>query len=126
MKNLFERDTLNEVLSRIDSLRPDSPRQWGKMDAAQMMAHCSITMDIASGRLKLPRVWIGRLLAPFVKSLMTNESHSARMAPPGRNSWWPTGGTSHANAISSRQSYECFPRVAKPNAHSIHTHSSEP
>jgi len=84
MKNLFERDTLDEVLSRIDRLRPDSPRQWGKMDAAQMMAHCSITMDIASGRLKLPRVLVGRLLGPFVKSLLTNEKPFGKNGPTGK------------------------------------------
>jgi hypothetical protein len=84
MKNLFERDTLEEVLARIDSLRPDSPRQWGKMDVAQMMAHCSITMDIASGRLKLPRIWVGRLLGPFVKSLLTNDKPFGKNGPTGK------------------------------------------
>src|SRR5688572_8308068 len=58
MKNLFEPETLYEVVSRIDKLQPASPRQWGKMDAAQMMAHCSITIDIASGRRNLPRIFL--------------------------------------------------------------------
>ena len=78
MKNLFEQETLNEVISRIDKLQPVSERQWGKMDAAQMMAHCSITMDIASGRLNLPRIFIGRLIAPFIKSIYTNEKPFAK------------------------------------------------
>ena len=74
MKNLFEHETVDEVIARIDKLQPGSPRQWGKMDAAQMMAHCSITMEIASGRLNLPRLFIGRLIAPFFKSIYTNKS----------------------------------------------------
>src|SRR5215471_19931747 len=73
MKNLFERETVDEVISRIDTLRPTTPRQWGKMDVAQMLAHCSAAMDMASDRLKLPRRFIGRLLGPFVKPIFTNE-----------------------------------------------------
>ncbi len=81
MKNLFEQSTLDEVLARIDELQPASPRQWGKMDVAQMMAHCSITMDIASGRMNPPRLFIGRLLAPFFKSIMWNEKPFQKNGP---------------------------------------------
>ena len=57
MENLFEQETVRKTISRIDKLQPASQRQWGKMDVAQMMAHCSITMDIASGRLNLPHFY---------------------------------------------------------------------
>ena len=36
MKNLFEQETIDEVIGRIDSLQPGAQRQWGKMDVAQM------------------------------------------------------------------------------------------
>jgi hypothetical protein len=84
MKNLFEQETADEVIARIGKLQPASPRQWGKMDVAQMMAHCSITMDIASGRLNLPRMFIGRLIAPFVKSIYTNEKPFGKNGPTGK------------------------------------------
>ena len=84
MKNLFEQETVDEVISRIDKLQPRSQRQWGKMDVAQMMAHCSITMDIASGRLNLPRIFIGRLIAPFFKSIYTNEKPFGKNGPTGK------------------------------------------
>ncbi|MFN7920454.1 MAG: DUF1569 domain-containing protein [Bryobacteraceae bacterium] len=84
MQHLFERSTADEVISRIGKLQPASVRQWGKMDAAQMMAHCSITMDIASGRLKLPRLFIGRILAPFVKSIYTNDKPFSNNGPTGK------------------------------------------
>lgn len=84
MQNLFEKQTLDEVFTRIDKLHPGSQRQWGKMDVAQMMAHCAITLDIASGRLILPRVWIGRLLAPFLKSVYTNDQPFVRNGPTGK------------------------------------------
>lgn len=83
-KNLFEAHTVDEVIERIDKLQASSQRQWGKMDVAQMMAHCSITMDIASGRLNLPRMFIGRIIAPFLKSIYTNDKSFSKNGPTGK------------------------------------------
>jgi hypothetical protein len=84
MKNLFGREAVEEIISRIDKLQPASQRQWGKMDAAQMMAHCSAAMDMASGRLNLPRAVIGRLLGPFVKPIYSNEKPFSRNNPTAK------------------------------------------
>jgi len=84
MKNLFEREAVDEIVSRIDTLQPAAQRQWGKMDVAQMMAHCSAALDMASGSLHIPRVFIGRLLAPFVKPIFTNEKPFSRNNPTSK------------------------------------------
>src|SRR5258708_37227801 len=81
MKNLFEREAVDEVIARIDSLQPATQRQGGKMDVAQMMAHCSGALDMASGRLVLPRILIGRLIGPLVKPIYTNEKPFSRNSP---------------------------------------------
>lgn len=81
MKNLFQPEAVEDLISRIDKLQPASTRQWGKMDVAQMMAHCSATLDMASGQLNLPRVFIGRVLGPFVKPIFTNEKPFSRNSP---------------------------------------------
>jgi len=81
MKNLFQADAVDEVISRIDKLQPATPRQWGKMDVAQMMAHCSATLDLASGRLVRPRFWIGRLIGPFVRPIFTNDKPFPKNGP---------------------------------------------
>src|SRR5258708_2327047 len=81
MKNLFEREAVDEVIARIDSLQPATQRQWGKMDVAQMMAHCSGALDMASGRLNPPRILIGRLIGPLVKPIYTNEKPFSRNSP---------------------------------------------
>jgi len=81
MKNLFQPETIVEIVSRIDKVQPTSPRQWGKMDVAQIMAHCSATLDMASGRMNRPRVFIGRLIGPFVKSIFTNEKPFSKNSP---------------------------------------------
>jgi uncharacterized protein DUF1569 len=84
MKNLFERETVDEVIARLDSLQPSSTRQWGKMDVAQMMAHCSVAMDMAAGRLNPTRLFIGRLIAPFVKPIFTDERPFGKNSPTGQ------------------------------------------
>ena len=81
MKNLFEKDATEEVMTRIDKLQPAAQRQWGKMDVAQMMAHCSAALDLASGRLNPPRMLIGRLIGSFVKPIYTNEKPFSRNNP---------------------------------------------
>jgi len=81
MKNLFERETVDEVIARIDKLQPATQRQWGKMDVAQMMAHCSAALDMASGRINPPRILIGRLIGSFVKPIYTNEKPFSRSSP---------------------------------------------
>jgi hypothetical protein len=81
MKNLFQPVAVDEVISRIDNLQPATQRQWGKMEVAQMMAHCSAALDMAAGRLILPRLLIGRILGPFVRPIYTNEKPLSRNSP---------------------------------------------
>ena len=81
MKNLFQPEAVDEVISRIDMLQPATQRQWGKMDVAQMMAHCSAALDMASGQLNPPRMFIGRLIGPFVKPIYSNEKPFSQNNP---------------------------------------------
>ncbi len=46
MKHLFEPERVEEVKHRMAQLRPDSGRLWGKLDPAQMLAHCSAAIEI--------------------------------------------------------------------------------
>lgn len=81
MKNLFEKDATEDVISRIDTLQPVAQRRWGKMNVAQMMAHCSAALDMASGKINPPRMLIGRLVGPLVKPIYSNEKPFSRGNP---------------------------------------------
>ena len=50
MKNLFDPALVEDVKQRIMRLGADSERQWGKMNPARMLAHCSAAMEMAMGR----------------------------------------------------------------------------
>jgi Protein of unknown function (DUF1569) len=67
LKNIFEPDTLHEITNRMQQLGPDSERQWGKMNVAQMLAHCSAAIGMAEGNVTPPRILLGRLLGPLAK-----------------------------------------------------------
>ena len=47
MKNLFDARVADQVKTRLGKLEPQSERRWGKMTAAQMLAHCSVSMQWA-------------------------------------------------------------------------------
>jgi hypothetical protein len=81
MKNLFEATTVEEVKERLAQLRADSDRQWGKMNLAQMLAHCSAAMEMAVGEKNPPRILIGRLLGRLAKkSMIVNQKPMPRNA----------------------------------------------
>lgn len=81
MNNLFESSTAEETVARIGRLQPTSQRQWGKMDVAQMLAHCSTAMDMATGKTAPKRMLIGRILGPFFRGMMTSEKPMDRNSP---------------------------------------------
>ena len=73
MKNIFDHMYTAEVLKRIDKLSPNSQPQWGKMDVAQMLAHCSSFQDIAMGNSFPPRSWLGIIVGRFAKQIIYND-----------------------------------------------------
>jgi hypothetical protein len=68
MKNLFEPASVNEITGRIERLSPGSERQWGKMNVAQMLTHCSAAIGMAEGNVTPKRILLGRLLGPLAKN----------------------------------------------------------
>lgn len=81
MKTLFEAPAVIEIKQRMFVLRPESERLWGKMNAAQALAHCSAAMEMALGDTSPRRVLIGRLLGPMFKSVYSNEKPFQRKSP---------------------------------------------
>jgi Protein of unknown function (DUF1569) len=78
MKNIFNPVHLEEILNRIDQLKPNAEPQWGKMDVAQMLAHCSSFQEIAMGISTPARDWLGRLIGGLVKPIFYNDKPLAQ------------------------------------------------
>jgi hypothetical protein len=81
MKSLYDPDALEEAKLRIAALTPAHQRVWGKMNASQMLAHCSAAMQMAMGDLPCKRVWIGKLIGPLFKGIYSNDKHWGKGTP---------------------------------------------
>jgi hypothetical protein len=70
-----------EIRNRIEFLRPDSEKQWGKMNVAQMLAHCSAWMEMAAGLKSLPQSFVGRIFGKMAKKSVLGEKPIGRNMP---------------------------------------------
>lgn len=84
MNNLFQPAAVEEVISRIGQLQPSSQRLWGKMDVAQMLAHCSSAMEMASGKFAAKRTMLGRIVGPRVRHLLMEDKPFSRNNPTSK------------------------------------------
>src|SRR5262245_38446522 len=79
MESFFDPAGRDRVLARIEALRPDSKREWGKMDVAQALAHCALAMETATGDATLSSNAFIRLVGRFFRKSMLSPK------PYGRN-----------------------------------------
>ncbi len=81
----FSRELLKQNLARLDNLRVETQPQWGKMDAAQMLAHLNVAYDLAYGRKQDKPGPIKKwLLTRFLKPIVTGDKPykpNSRTAP---------------------------------------------
>ncbi len=70
MKSLYDHEVYNEILERINKLTPETVPQWGKMNSAQMMAHCAEVMDVANGKPLEGTPFIVKLFKGYIKKMV--------------------------------------------------------
>jgi hypothetical protein len=81
-RNLFQTERVDEIKRRLRQLRPDSQRQWGTMRPAQMLAHCSAGIQMATGEIRPTRALIGRIIGPAVKRVAFRDEEPFRRNSP--------------------------------------------
>ena len=83
--NTFDPKTTEETFKRLEKLTYMSKPQWGKMNAAQMLAHLSIPYDIVYGKLQSnPSAFAKLMLKLFVKNIVVGDkpySKNSRTSP---------------------------------------------
>lgn len=72
MKSLFESETCQEILQRIENLRDHTQPEWGKMTVGQMAWHCQIPLRVAV-KNKPPRKKPNPLITFFFKKSLYND-----------------------------------------------------
>jgi hypothetical protein len=73
IKNLYDAAVKQEIIERINRLTPETPRQWGKMDVAQMLAHLQQPIEIALGKRTIKGSFFMNLILPLFKKTLWDE-----------------------------------------------------
>ena len=82
--SIFDAADRARITARLDALRPEGPRQWGKMDPAQMLAHCAVAIELPLADPNRKQRWIGRLFAPLVRAKYLGDVPFPKSSPTGR------------------------------------------
>ena len=61
MKSILDSEIREEIIKRINSLDDGCEHQWGKMTVGQMVKHCTLCEELYQGKVKLKRVFLGRI-----------------------------------------------------------------
>jgi hypothetical protein len=71
LPNIFTKNVADQLIQRIDKLNPTSHALWGKMNVAQMLAHCNVTYEMAfEDKHAKPNFFMGLILKAFVKKMV--------------------------------------------------------
>jgi len=82
LPNIFTKEVSEEFIKRINSLTSSTNAKWGKMNVAQMLAHCCVTYEyVYENKHKKPSAFIKFILKLMVKNTVVNE---APYKPGGR------------------------------------------
>src|SRR5688572_28964729 len=85
LPNIFTKEVSEQMIDRINTLRPESQALWGRMNVSQMLAHCNVSYEMVyENKHPKPNFLMGFLLKALVKSKVTSEvpyKRSLRTAP---------------------------------------------
>lgn len=74
LPSVFEEQTTQNLINRLNKLTPEMKPKWGKMDAAKLLAHLNVTYDLAYERIPNKLNFFMKLMMKlFVKNLVTND-----------------------------------------------------
>lgn len=82
LKTVYEKETKDELISRINSLNPESKAQWGKMNVYQMAKHCRMWEEMLAGKIKVKRKFISFLFGPLILKAVLKDNRGMRPNSP--------------------------------------------
>ncbi len=86
LPDIFTTTVSEGIIDRINTLTPETRAQWGKMNVAQMLAHCCVSYEYVyePEKYKKPAGLMKLMLKLMVKPMVVNEApykHNGRTAP---------------------------------------------
>lgn len=93
--NLFEPKVYEDLKARFQKIDINSKPLWGKMNAAQMFAHCTEVQDVCNGKALENTPFFLKLFKGFIKKSVLNDKP------------YPKGSPTHQQyVISSQKDFE--------------------
>lgn len=80
MKTFFDQKNQDELQQRLQKLNAQSACIWGKMGAAQMLAHCTATLQMPVGDLQVKRTPLS-LIGWMFKGMLVNGKPFSKNSP---------------------------------------------
>jgi hypothetical protein len=83
-RDFYDDKTYQDLLGRIARLTPEAVPAWGKMNSAQMCAHCAEVAEVAGGKALVGTPWFIKLMGGFIKRRVLSEKpypHGVRTHP---------------------------------------------
>ncbi len=82
MKSIFEKQTREELIQRIEKLSDSSISSWGKMNVYQMIIHCIKSEEMYLRKKSYARLFIGRIFGQMtLKTLVKDDKHFKQNEP---------------------------------------------
>lgn len=85
LPNIFSSNVCQALITRIEQLNPGARPKWGKMSAAQMLAHCNVTYEMIFENIHpKPGAVMRFIMKAFVKNIVVSEkpyAHNSKTAP---------------------------------------------
>lgn len=83
-QSLFEPEVAQSLKDRLENLTAETTPQWGKMNATQMLNHCSSQMEVCLGDKPLKSNFLLRLLGKFVKKNILADKPTKKNSPTAK------------------------------------------
>ncbi len=85
MRSLFDKAAYNEIRTRLEHLTLQHQRQWGKMDVAQMLAHCGEAIKTPLEHRKTRRSLMSYIFGGMAKRMATSDQPYKQGLPTDKN-----------------------------------------
>ena len=85
LPNIFTKQVTDEVIQRINRLKPESKPLWGKMNSSQMLKHCAVPYEMLFENIHpKPNAFMKFILKILIKNKVVNETpfpHNSKTSP---------------------------------------------
>ena len=72
-KNLYNQAVLDEILTRLAKIESNSTPDWGKMTAAQMLAHCAEVQEVTNGKALKNTPFMVKVFKGLIKAAVISD-----------------------------------------------------